>query len=184
MWFSFWRIWEYFILSKEVYYWWSNKITIAYTSFYIIIISVLVYLSNEYININDLVQKSSQELINAFTLISGFMLTWITIMLATWKIENLEKLMINYDTNESWVINIIEKLKKILFYEILFQFIIIILINLLIAWIKWLNIKENYIINIFLVLIFISLIMTYRLVNNFIAFENIIWFKFENTNKN
>jgi len=175
--FTFWRIWEYLILSKDVYYWGSIKWTVIWSLIYIISVSSFVYLWNEYVNINELIKSSSQELINAFTLISGFMLTWISIMLATWKVEDIKKLKDNYNTDEKWVILIINKLKKILFYEILFQFVIIILINLFIAWIKWLNITNLLVIDTFLVLIFISLIMTYRLVCNFMTFENIIWFK-------
>ncbi len=178
--FTFWRIWEYCELSKEVYYWNSLTKMIFWHIFYIILIALLIYLANSKINVSDLIKNSSQELINAFTLISGFMLTWISIMLATWKVESIEKLKKNYwvDSEEE-VYTIINKLKKILFYEILFQFIIIIWINILIALIKWLIISNIFIISIFLLLVFISLIMTYRLVNNFMTFENIIWFKID-----
>jgi hypothetical protein len=178
--FNFWRIWEYFKLSKEVYYWDNMKITICFHIIYLIWITIFVYLLISLVDINNLIKNSSQELINAFTIISWFMLTWISIMLATWKVENIEKLKKNYNKDsDDEVYDIINKLKKILFYEILFQFIIIIMINILIALIKGLDITNSIVLITFLVLTFLSLIMTYRLINNFIAFENIIWFKID-----
>jgi hypothetical protein len=178
--FNFWRIGEYLVLSKEVYYWDNLKIAISVYLFYIVLIWIFTVIWINFIDITTLIKESSQELINAFTLISGFMLTWISIMLATWKVENIEILKKRFNKNEDWVNKIISKLKKILFYEISFQFIIIILVNISIALIKWLEISNSYFIGLFIVLVFISLIMTYRLIDNFIAFENMIGFKVEN----
>lgn len=125
----------------------------------------------------DLYKNSGTDFITLFSIINWFLLSGISIILASWKIskEKLEELK-----NEYKIINIkeyISLLKKVMLYDILFIFIIIIIFWILVSICKVsYNIWISFISIYFLIL---SIIVLMNLIKSFITYEKWIDLKFE-----
>ncbi len=167
---------NYLVLANEKYYGWKKLKTLFYILLLPFIFSLVIYFSLWEKNLSEIFTWSSQELINAFSIISWFLLTSISIILATTdldvKEENMEKLMENLWTDESWVKKILNDLRKMLLYEVWIQFILIIIITVLISVLK------IYCQLVFLVLFFIviSFSLILKLLTNFMKYKNITSF--------
>jgi len=169
----------YFLLSIDKYYWWKKMKFIFYNFIRPLIISIILYLVIWDKQIVKIFTTSSQELINAFSIISWFLLTSISITLATTKIDinnnNFSILKKNLKTDEKWVRKKLNDLRKILLYEVWIQFLLIIIITLLISLVK---IYDDCIFLSFstLLLWLISFNLIVKLLKNFLQFENIASF--------
>jgi hypothetical protein len=170
---------KYLSLANQKYYGWK-KLKMLFFSFiilFIISIAIYYYIWEEKLII--IFTTSSQELINAFSIISWFLLTSISIILATTdldlKEENMVKLKTNLWTNKKWVQKILNDLRKILLYEVWIQFILIILITILIALVK----IYSLFVLIVLFLSIISFTLIIKLLSNFLQYKNITSFDLE-----
>jgi len=144
-----------------------------------LVISLVIYFFIWDKNLNKIFTWSSQELINAFSIISWFLLTSISIVLATTDIDlkesNLKILKSNLKTDEKWVRKILNDLRKILLYEVWIQFILIIIITVLIALVK----TYSFLVFAVLFLWIISFTLIIKLLSNFLQYKNITSFNLE-----
>ena len=169
----------YFSLATEKYYWWKKLKMVFLNLILPFIISLIFYYCIWEKNLNKIFTWSSQELINAFSIISWFLLTSISIVLATTDIDlkesNLIKLKSNLKTDEKWVRKILNDLRKILLYEVWIQFILIIIITVLIALVK----TYPWLLFMVLFLWIISFTLIIKLLSNFLQYKNITSFDLE-----
>lgn len=170
---------KYLSLVNNKYYGWK-KLKMLFCSFvlpFIISIGIFYWLWKS--NLNTIFTTSSQELINAFSIISWFLLTSISIILATTDLDlkesNMNKLKVNLWTDEKWVKKKLNDLRKMLLYEVWIQFILIIIITVLIALLK--TYSELTLFVLFLIIISFTLIL--RLLSNFFIYKNITSFDLE-----
>lgn len=170
----------YFSLATEKYYWWKKLKMIFLNIIVPLIISLGLYFFIWDKNLNKIFTWSSQELINAFSIISWFLLTSISIVLATTDIDlkesNIKILKNNLKTDEKWVRKILNDLRKILLYEVWIQFILIIIITVLIALVK----TYSFLVFAVLFLWIISFTLIIKLLSNFLQYKNITSFDLEN----
>ena len=164
----------YFSLSIDKYYWWKKFKMIFCNIIIPLIFSILIYYFIWKNDLKSIFTWSSQELINAFSIISWFLLTSISIVLATSDINegNLKKLQSNLQTDEKWVKRIVNNLRKILLYEVWIQFILIIIITVLIALVKTYHVLVFFV--LFLWIISFTLII--KLLSNFLQYKSITSF--------
>lgn len=169
----------YFSLATDKYYWWKKFKMVFLNFIFPLVISVVLYFFIWNKNLNDIFTWSSQELINAFSIISWFLLTSISIVLATTDIDlkesNLKKLKSNLKTDEKGVRKVLNDLRKILLYEVWIQFVLIIVITLLIALVK----TYSWLVFIVLFLGVISFTLIIKLLSNFLQYKNITSFDLE-----
>lgn len=175
---------EYFNLSFKYYFWKKICIFFIFTIFIPLAIIWIVYYYIDIKLVLKIIKTSSQELINSFTIISWFLLTWLTIMLSNVSIDNKKiKQIENRLPYWSNVEDIIENMQKLLFFEIIMQFILIIFINVFISIIKVIEDIENClnmtIIHIFIATTIYFSYFTFFLIRNFIYFKQITFFKFK-----
>lgn len=171
-----------YLKSSYILYYNENKILFFIFSFLIpicIFLWCLFFINFE--TLFNFLKNSSQEIINSFTVISGFLLTWITVMLSNSKINEDEfkklKTKVPY-----WfdIKNTLKEMQKLLFFEIIFQFIIIVFIIIIVSFIKAIDnfssLYLNYLLYLFIILTIILLHLVYRLLKNFIYFKKITYF--------
>lgn len=163
---------------------WIIVLYIFLPIFVSIIPIVLKYLNHPFLfnKILDFIKLWSSEIINMFVLLSWFLLTSITMILSNSQItkEAIERISKQKQQNEEKIYEYLEWLKALLMYEIIIQFILIVISTFFIILIKvWL---EKWIIEQiteFFTLFFIALswLWLYRLLYNFITYQKNTSFK-------
>lgn len=192
---------EYLSLASNKYYGWNNfKIRRNYLYIPFLIASwAFIFIGFQ--NIIEVFSWSSQELINAFSIISWFLLTSISILIATTDIKKMnfdkirknaeikivisddEELKAKYkEESDELVRDYIDGIKKTLLHEIVIQFLLIILITILISIIKsyedWDSMTIYSIITfIATFLCILSFYLMTKLLKNFLKFQNFTTFK-------